>query len=94
MRVVASAEARGLIAERGGRLYVSVRTQRCCRGVQTLVARTDVAQASEYRPAGAAAGFELFLPRALARLPDELHVEVRRHPRRIEAYWDGCAWVV
>ena len=94
MRVVASEEARGLIAERGGRLYVSVRTGRCCRAVRTLVARTDVAHAAEYRPAGGAAGFELFLPRALARLPEELHVEVRRYPSRIEAYWNGCAWVV
>ena len=94
MRVVASDEARGLIAERGGRLDVSVRAQRCCRSVQTPVARTDVAHASEYRPAGGAAGFQLFLPRALAPLPEELHVEVRRYPRRIEAYWDGCAWVV
>jgi hypothetical protein len=26
-------------------------------------------------------------------LPDELHLEARRFPRRIEAYWNGCAWI-
>jgi len=39
-------------------------------------------------------GFELYVPAALGRLPDELHVEARRFPRRIEAYWNGCAWIV
>ena len=39
-------------------------------------------------------GFDLHLPAGLARLPDELHLEARRFPRRVEAYWDGCAWVV
>jgi hypothetical protein len=39
-------------------------------------------------------GFELFVPVTLRRLPDELHVEARRFPRRIEAYWNGCAWIV
>jgi len=94
MRIVTSDAARELIAERGGRLYVSVTAQGCCRSVQTLRARTGVARASEYRSAGTQDGFELFLPRTLARLPEELHVEARRFPRRVEAYWNGCAWVV
>ena len=34
--------------------------------------------------------FEIWAPARLARLPSELHVEVRRFPRRrVEAYWDG-----
>jgi hypothetical protein len=33
------------------------------------------------------------LPRGLTRLRDELHIELRRFPRRLESYWDGCAWV-
>jgi hypothetical protein len=36
----------------------------------------------------------VLVPASLARLPDELHVEVRRFPRRVEAYWNGCAWIV
>jgi hypothetical protein len=38
-------------------------------------------------------GFELHVPADL-RLPAELHLEARRFPRRVEAYWNGCAWVV
>ena len=42
-----------------------------------------------------AAGFLLFLHPALKILPDELLVvrRGRRHPR-IEAYWDGLAYIV
>ena len=39
-------------------------------------------------------GFELYVPAGLARLPEELHLEVQRFPRRVEAYWNGCAWLV
>ena len=38
-----------------------------------------------------AGDFELYFPLA-ARLPDELHVDGKGS--RIEAYWDGCAWIV
>jgi hypothetical protein len=37
---------------------------------------------------------ELYLPATLGRLPDELHLELRgRRRKRVEAYWDGCAFV-
>jgi hypothetical protein len=94
VHIVASDEARKLIAERGGRLYVSVKTARCCNRLQTLAPRSTVGDADEYRSAAAVDGFELYLPRNLGRVPDELHLAVRRFPRRLEAYWDGCAWIV
>ena len=94
MRVVASEDARDLIAERGGRLYVSITQQRCCHPVQMLAAKTDVSQPDGFRSLGDEAGFEVLVPRDLARLPEELVVETRRFPRRVEAFWDGCAWVV
>ena len=94
VEIVVSDEARKLIAERGGRLYVSVKTARCCNRLQTLATRSSVENAADYRSAAAEDGFELFLPRNLARAPDELHLDVRRFPRRVEAYWDGCAWIV
>jgi hypothetical protein len=37
--------------------------------------------------------FELRFPAALARTPDELHLDVRGYRRRVEAYRNGCAWV-
>jgi hypothetical protein len=94
VEIVVSDEARKLIAERGGRLYVSVKTARCCNRLQTLATKSTVENTADYRPAPADDGFELFLPRHLSRLPDELHLAVRRFPRRLEAYWDGCAWIV
>jgi len=94
VRIVASDEARGLIAERGGRLYVSVVRQRCCAPGRTLAAATEVADPERFRSLGADSGFELLVPQALPRLPEELVIEARRFPRRVEAFWDGCVWVV
>lgn len=43
----------------------------------------------------AAEPFVVLFPERTSRLPDELHVEVRgRGRRRVEAYWDGCAYVI
>jgi hypothetical protein len=93
MRIVATEEARELIDKHGGRLYVSIKQARCCGGTRTLAAKTEAGNA-RWRTTGDEAGFELFLPPGLTRLPEELHVTVRRFPRRIEAYWNGCAWVI
>lgn len=49
---------------------------------------------AEFRLVASTGRFELLVPAGLARLPDELHLELRRFPRRVEAYWNGCAWVV
>jgi hypothetical protein len=93
MRVVASDQAAELIAERGGRLYVWLTKGSCCGAVMTLAAASEPKPGKEFRAVAVTDRFELYVPSALARLPDELHLEVRRFPRRIEAYWDGCAWV-
>ena len=44
--------------------------------------------------ATATAGFGLFLSRRLRTLPEELHVDRARHRPRVDAFWDGCAWIV
>ncbi len=96
MQIVASDEARRMIVDRGGRLYVGIRTERCCKGarpVRTLVASTDPGGASDWQDAGRGEGFEVFLPREIRQLPEELHLEARRFPRRVEAYWNGCPWI-
>ena len=39
-------------------------------------------------------GFELYLAR-MAKQPEELHLDVSgRRRRRVNAYWDNCAYVV
>jgi len=51
MRIIASDDARELIAERGGRLYVSVKRGRCCGGLQTLDVTTEAGTAPGRRSA-------------------------------------------
>jgi hypothetical protein len=94
MHVVISDEAAELVGERGGRLYVWPKRSRCCGGLIRLVSRETAPPGVEFRRVDECGRFELYLPSALARRPDELHVEARRFPRRVEAYWNGCAWVV
>jgi hypothetical protein len=93
MRVVASEPATELIAERGGQLYVWLTKAHCCNSVTRLASASTPPRGKEFRRVETTAEFELYLPRGLTRLPDELHVELRRFPRRVESYWDGCAWV-
>lgn len=94
MRLVVSAQAAELISERGGRLYVWPTRARCCGSVTRLVSANTPPRGKEFDRVDAAGEVELYLPSGLGRLPDELHVELKRYPRRIESYWDGCAWVV
>jgi hypothetical protein len=94
MRVVASDEARRYVSQRGGRLYVWLTSSACCHPVPRLECATHAKGDRDFRQV-ADDDFEIWAPARIARLPSELHVEVRRFPRRrVEAYWDGCAWIV
>jgi hypothetical protein len=93
MNVVASARARELIGRRGGRLYVWVRKSRCCGGLRTLATAAEPRAGVEFSRASVDCGFELFLPAHLQPLPDELHLELGRRSRSVDAYWNGCAWI-
>lgn len=94
MRVVASEEAQRFVAEHGGRLYVWPSALACCHSVLRLESATEPKRDRDFRRV-ADEGFEVWAPVKLARLPSELHVDVGRFPRRhVEAYWDGCAWIV
>jgi hypothetical protein len=94
VRVLASDPAIELIRERGGRLYVWLKRGRCCRPVTTLASATQAPTGHRFDRVAGEARFELYLQSSLARVPDELHVELQRFPRRVEAYWNGCAWVI
>jgi hypothetical protein len=93
MRLVVSDAAAEVIEEQGGRLFVWPKKAHCCGGLVTLATSTKPQQ-GEFRRVAASERFELLFPVGLTQMPDELHIEVRRHPRRIEAYWNGCAWVI
>ena len=93
MRVIISDAAASFIEEKGGRLYVWSTRARCGGGV-SLRAAPAPAKRIEFARREDVRQFELHLPAALARLPEELHLELRRFPRRVEAYWNGSAWIV
>jgi hypothetical protein len=93
VHLVVSDPASELIAEQGGQLFVSVTRNRSCVGATRLETATSPPAGKEFRRIEAYAEFELFLPRAPTRLPNELHIELPRFPRRVQGYWDGCTWV-
>lgn len=93
MRLVVSARAVEAIAAQGGRLYVWPEKSRCCGGTTTLAAATSPPARKDFRREEASASFELYLPTHLANLPDELHLDTRGRSGRIQAYWNGLAWV-
>jgi len=89
-RVVATDEAVDAVRARGGRLWVWTRSSRCCGGTVRLEAGTQARVGREFRLV-ASEPFELRLATAHPA-PEELHVELSRRGR-LDAYWNGCAWV-
>ena len=95
MRVLATPEARSYIRDRGGLLFVWVKSHGPIRGALRLL-RTSTEpppDALDWQRVETK-GFVLFLPPGL-RAPSEIHVEVRGWVRRrVEAFWEGCAFVL
>ncbi len=96
MRVTATADAAQFICAHGGQLFVWPVEHRSARLTLALL------EAWVDPPPGAldfrrvvAGEFLLFLHPAIKALPEELLIVLRgrRHPR-IEAYWDGLAYIV
>jgi hypothetical protein len=94
MRLVAPPDALTFVRANGGRLFVWTESTRCCSGLTTrLKASTEPDPGREFRSVPSDQ-LDVFFPERLARLPQELHLELKgRRRRRLEAYWDGCAWV-
>jgi hypothetical protein len=93
MRVVVSESASELIEAQGGRLYVWLKRARWCGSVTTLTTANEPPAEKTFRQVESGAACELYFPIGLTRLPNELKLDVGRR-RRVEAYWDGCVWVV
>lgn len=92
MRVLSSPEARTFIQDKGGLLFVWMVGR--MRGSQTLRVSTEPPpDALEWRRVETN-GFLLFLPPRM-RSPRELHLELRGIlRRRVQAFWNGCAYVI
>ncbi len=94
MRVVVSEPTAELIEERGRRVYVWLKKGRCCGGVTTLGTSSEPPARKQFVRVEADEQFELYVDARIPRLPDGLQIDLRRFPRRVEAYWNGCAWVI
>ena len=94
MQLVVSPAAAGFLHDQGDRLYVWATRNRCCGGGLSLEAAVEAPPGREFCPVDNTAGISLFLPAALPELPDELHIDLQRWPRRVRAYWNGCIYVV
>jgi hypothetical protein len=92
VRLVVSHAAAELIQQEGGRLYVWPKKAACCGGLMTLATSTTPPP-RHFRRVAESDGLELLFPDALTRMPDELHLDLGRFSGRVEAYWNGCAWV-
>lgn len=95
MRVDATPEARSLIRENGGLVFVRLTPLASIRGaMRRLVASFDPPPDALDYQRFETKGFLLFLEPGV-RPPREVHVRVRgRIRQRLEAFWNGMAFVV
>ena len=94
MQLVISSAASDFVHTNGDQLYVWTTRNRCCGGGLSLETATEPPTNRDFRAVANAAGVKLFFPAGLPELPDELHVDLQRWPRRVRAYWNGCIHVV
>ncbi len=96
MRVVTSLSGAEFVRRHGGRLFVRASGRVCCGGTRFIEASTTTPRDLEgFFPVGAHDGIEIFVRPAAGEFPDELRVDTkgRFHPR-VEAHWNGCAFLV
>jgi hypothetical protein len=86
-----------LVGECGGQLWVwAARPRLCCGGTPAYVHASTArpAEVSGFRLV-AQPGFEVWFRALAGRAPDVLEIGLhgKRRPR-VEAYWDGCLFVL
>ncbi len=97
MRVDVNAEAGEFVRSRGGRLWAwAVHPRVCCWGTPAYLHAATVPPPglSGFSPVHADS-LEVWFRAPAGRMPDVLEIGMRgrRHPR-VEAYWDGCTFVL
>ena len=96
MKVLASAEVAEYVSQRGGRLFVWTDPHRCCGGGVTFLRTAPEPPRQEHLFAPVEAdGFELYFDGGSRIPPDEVQLVVKGLRRkRVEAYWNGCAFAI
>ena len=94
MELRISAEARRLIAEAGGELFVYAGVA-CCGGTRYIKTSTRPPEDEVSGYAVHAEGVDVWVKPANGVLPEFLEVEARgRRRSKLEAYWNGCSFVI
>jgi hypothetical protein len=93
VRLVADPEAVEFVRAQGGRLFLTMSRGCCAGGVRWLETSTTRKGRRRFERVPVEGELEVYAPAGM-RLPDDLELRLRRFPRRVEAYWDGCAWVL
>ena len=95
MEVRSTSEVAALVREHGGRLFVWPDRQRCCQGATYLATASEPPRAKVFRRVGGSDGSEIWFDPAGLEPPDVLQLDVRGwRTKRVEAYWNGCVFVV
>lgn len=96
MIVVTKPEVADLIRANGGRIYVWTDPHRCCSGAVTYLKSGSAPEPGRRFVRFDANGFELWFDPGARPAPDELHLDMKgfRRKKRVEAYWDGCAFAI
>jgi hypothetical protein len=92
--VVADPVVAETIRDRGGRLFVWTDPHRCCGGgITFLKTSAEPAGRHDFQRVEGVDGFDLWIDTGGRELPDELQLELKGHrTKRVEAYWNGCAF--
>lgn len=94
VEIVAPEDVRDFVAEHGGRLYVWISVHPGFRFTLSLLdtALEHPTTGDLYFRRIPADGFDLYLEARQRIWPKRMEFALRRH-RRVEAYWNGLAWI-
>ncbi len=96
MQLEVSAAAAGFVRAQGGQLWVwAARPRMCCGGTPAFMhaatAPPGLTGFSQLR----SAGLQVWFRAPAGRFPDVLGIGLHKGRRpQVEAYWDGCAYVL
>jgi hypothetical protein len=94
MKTLTSPPALAFIRGNGGDLFVWGGDV-CCGGTRFIKTSTEAPIDAARFTRFDVDGYRLFVRPVHGRLPDELRVDMRGALRlRVEAYWNGCAYVL
>jgi hypothetical protein len=94
-RISATPLAEQYIRAHGGRLFIWPSHHRCCGGRLTLLETSTQRPPNRVFEGIDGGGIAVFVDASLREKPEEIQLGLRGLRRkRIEAYWNGCAFVI